>query len=157
MAKSKTAPDPKALIAENRKARFEYTIEEDFEAGLVLHGWEVKSLRQGKAQIADSYVIIKNSEAWLFGATIQPLTSASTHVSPEPQRSRKLLLNKKELKKLIGAKERQGYTIIPLRMYWKKGLAKLKIALAKGKKLHDKRQTIKDRDWQRNKQRILKK
>ena len=143
-------------IAENRKARFEYTLEETFEAGLVLQGWEVKSLRDGKGGIADSYVIIKNSEAWLLNAQFSPLNTASTHIKPENSRTRKLLLKKKELKRLIGAVERKGYTIVPLTMYWKNGLAKIKIAVAKGKKLYDKRETAKDRDWQRDRQRILK-
>lgn len=144
-------------IAENRKARFEYTLEETFEAGIVLQGWEVKSLRDGKGGIADSYVIIKNSEAWLLNAQISPLNTASTHIRPENHRTRKLLLNKKELKRLIGAVERKGYTIVPLTLYWKNGLAKVKIAIAKGKKLFDKRETEKNRDWQRDRQRLLKK
>lgn len=144
------------IIAENRKARFEYTIEERFEAGIVLQGWEVKSLRAGKGGIADSYVIIKNGEAWLLNAQIIPLNSASTHIHPENSRTRKLLLNKKELKRLIGAVERKGYTLIPLKMYWKNGLAKVSIAIAQGKKLYDKRETEKQRDWQRDRQRILK-
>lgn len=143
-------------IAENRKARFEYSIEETFEAGIMLQGWEVKSLRAGKGGIADAYVIIKNSEAWLLNAQIIPLNTASTHIHPENARTRKLLLNKRELKKLIGAVERKGYTIVPLHMYWKNGLAKVSIAIAKGKKLFDKRETIKNRDWQRDKQRLLK-
>ena len=144
-------------IAENRKARFEYSLEETFEAGLVLEGWEVKSLRAGKGGIAESYVLIKNAEAWLLGAQITPLLSASTHIRPETTRTRKLLLNRKELKRLIGAVERKGYTIVPLTMYWKEGRAKLSIAVAKGKKLHDKRKTEKDRDWARDKQRLPKK
>lgn len=143
-------------IADNRKARFEYSLEETFEAGIMLQGWEVKSLRAGKGGISDSYVIIKNGEAWLLGATISPLNTASTHIHPENQRTRKLLLNKRELKKLIGAVERKGYTIVPLNMYWKNGLAKLAIAVAKGKKLYDKRETEKNRDWQRDRQRVLK-
>lgn len=143
-------------IAENRKARFEYTIEEKFEAGIVLQGWEVKSLRSGKGNIADSYVIIKNGEAWLLNAQIIPLNSASTHISPENSRTRKLLLNKKELKTLIGAVERKGYTIIPLLMYWKNGIAKVSIATAIGKKLFDKRESVKQRDWERSRQRLIK-
>ncbi|MBN9288066.1 MAG: SsrA-binding protein [Gammaproteobacteria bacterium 39-13] len=152
----KQKTDDLDIIAENRKARFEYTIEERFEAGIVLQGWEVKSLRAGKGGIADSYVIIKNGEAWLLNAQIIPLNSASTHIHPENSRTRKLLLNKKELKRLIGAVERKGYTLIPLKMYWKNGLAKVSIAIAQGKKLFDKRETEKARDWQRDRQRILK-
>lgn len=155
MSKKQTKKDD-SRIADNKKARFEYAIEETFEAGLVLQGWEVKSLRAGKGGLSDSYVIIKKGEAWLLNAQITPLNSASTHVSPEVSRTRKLLLNKKELKRLIGAVERKGYTIVPLKMYWKNGLAKVAIAIGKGKKLFDKRETIKERDWQRNKQRILK-
>lgn len=143
-------------IAQNRKARFEYTIEETYEAGIMLQGWEVKSLRAGKGGIADSHVIIKGGEAWLLNAVIIPLNTASTHIHPENSRTRKLLLNKKELKKLIGAVERKGYTIIPLTMYWKNSLVKVQIAVAQGKKLYDKRETIKQRDWDRDKQRLVK-
>lgn len=142
-------------IAENRKARHEYTLEETFEAGVVLQGWEVKSLRAGKGGIADSYVIIKGGEAWLLGAQIVPLLSASTHIHPENQRTRKLLLNKRELQRLIGAVERKGYTIVPTLMYWKNGRAKIQIALAKGKKTHDKRQAVKEREWKRTQQRLM--
>lgn len=147
---------PDTTIAVNRKARHEYTIEADFEAGIVLQGWEVKSIRAGKANISDSYVIIKNEEAWLLGAEIQPLLSASTHIRPESQRTRKLLLHKRELRKLIGFTEQKGYTIVALKMYWKGSKIKVLIATAKGKKLHDKRQTIKERDWQRDKARLQK-
>jgi SsrA-binding protein len=143
-------------IAQNRQATHEYHIEERFEAGLVLEGWEVKSLREGRVQLKESYVTIKRGEAWLLGAHISALASASTHVNPEAIRSRKLLLNRHELNKLIGAVERKGYTIVPLSMYWKKGRAKLEIGLAKGKQLHDKRASSKDRDWQREKARIMK-
>jgi len=146
-----------ATIAVNRQARHEYFIEERFEAGLVLEGWEVKSLREGRVQLKESYVVIKRGEAWLSGAHISPLLSASTHIKPEAVRSKKLLLNRHELNKLIGSVERKGYTIIPLSMYWKNGRAKLEIGLAKGKQLHDKRATSKDRDWQREKARIMKK
>lgn len=145
-----------APIARNKKARYEYFIEDNFEAGLVLEGWEVKSLRSGKAQITESYVLLKNDQVWLFGAHITPLNTASTHVSADPTRTRKLLLNRKEIDRLIGAVERKGYTLVPLSMYWNKGRAKLEIGLAKGKKQHDKRATEKDRDWQRQKQRMLK-
>lgn len=146
-----------STIVFNRKAGFDYYIEDQYEAGLVLEGWEVKSLRAGKINISDAHVIIKHGEAFLFGAQIQPLLTASTHSIPDPTRSRKLLMNKKELDHLIGGVERQGYTIIPLSLYWKKNIIKIKIALAKGKKEHDKRETTKDREWQRERTRIMKK
>lgn len=145
-----------ATIAVNRQATHEYFIEERFEAGIVLEGWEVKSLREGRVQLKESYVVIKRGEAWLSGAHISALLSASTHINPDAIRQKKLLLNRHELNKLIGAVERKGYTIIPLSMYWKNGRAKLEIGLAKGKQLHDKRATVKDRDWQREKSRIMK-
>lgn len=144
------------IIAVNRKAHHEYLIEERFEAGVVLEGWEVKSLRAGKIQLDQGYVIIKNHACWLLGSSITPLITASTHTTHDPQRTRKLLLHQKEINKLIGSVERKGFTLIPLRLYWKNNRVKLEIALAKGKKLHDKRATEKDRDWQRQKQRILK-
>lgn len=147
---------PDNMIVLNKKARHEYFIEEKFEAGLALEGWEVKSLRAGKVQIRDSYILLKEGEAFLFGAFITPLPTASTHIKPDPQRSRKLLLHRREINKLIGSVERKGYTIIPTAMYWKKGKAKLEIGLARGKQTHDKRQAEKDRDWQRQKQRIMK-
>ena len=158
MAK-KANKDSKAAsstIALNKRARHDYFIEERFEAGIALEGWEVKSLRAGKVNLTDSYVIIKNAEAWLLGALITPLQTASTHIQPDPTRTRKLLLNRMELNKLIGAVERKGYTIVTLAMYWKKGRAKVEIGLAKGKAAHDKRATLKERDWQREKQRVLK-
>lgn len=132
-------------------------LEDRFEAGIVLEGWEVKSIRAGRIQIKESYVMLKNGDAYLFGAHISPLASASTHVDPDPMRTRKLLLHKRELNKLIGAVNRQGYSVVPVAMYWKKNHIKLEIALAKGKKAFDKRATQKDRDWQRQKERILKK
>jgi SsrA-binding protein len=147
--------DKNTIIADNRKARHDYHIESQFEAGLVLEGWEIKSLRAGRAQLKESYVIIKAGEAWLVGAHISPLATASTHITPDPVRSRKLLLHKNELNKLIGAVQRKGYTIVPLNLHWKKGRAKLEIALAKGKKLYDKREAEKRRDWERQKQKIL--
>jgi SsrA-binding protein len=153
--KKKPAPTPDR-VAENRKARFEYFIEETYEAGLVLQGWEVKSLRAGRAQLKEAYVFIKNAEAFLYGAHISALPTASTHVIPDPIRTRKLLLNRSELNGLVGAVERKGYTLVPLELYWKKGRAKLKVGLAKGKKDHDKRDTAKDRDWQREKSRLMK-
>ena len=143
-------------IAVNRQATHEYFVEERFEAGIALEGWEVKSLRAGRAQLKESYVTLKNGEAWLLGAHISPLASASTHIEPDPTRSRKLLLHRHELNRLIGHVERKGYTLIPLALYWSKGRAKLEIGLAKGKKLHDKRASEKDRDWQREKQRVMK-
>jgi SsrA-binding protein len=143
-------------IALNRKAGFEYFIEDQYEAGLVLEGWEVKSLRAGKVNLSDAHVIIKYGEAFLLGAQINPLQTASTHSIPDPTRTRKLLLNHKELSHLIGSVERQGYTIVPLSLYWKKNKIKVKIALAKGKKEHDKRDTIKDREWTRDKSRLMK-
>jgi SsrA-binding protein len=143
-------------IALNRKARHEFSIEENFEAGMVLRGWEIKSLRAGRVQLDQSYVLLKDGEAYLFGANITPLPTASTHIVADPQRTRKLLLKHRELNKLIGSVERKGYTLIPLKLYWKKNYVKLEIALAKGKKLHDKRADEKDRDWKRQKSRLMK-
>lgn len=151
--KSNKAPDNR--IAVNKKARFDYHIEERFEAGLALQGWEVKSLRAGRAQISESYVLLRDGEAWLFGAHIAPLPSASTHVDPDPSRTRKLLMHRAELRKLIGAVERKGYALFPLALYWKRGRAKVEIGLGKGKKAYDKRATEKARDWQRDKARIM--
>jgi SsrA-binding protein len=145
----------RALIAENRRARHDYFIEERYEAGVVLMGWEVKSMRAGKAQVAEAYVVIRNGEIWLIGAHVSPLTSASTHVIADPTRSRKLLLNRAEIDKLVGAVERSGYTLVPLELYWKNGRAKLRVGLAKGKKQHDKRASEKERDWERDKARVL--
>lgn len=145
-----------ATIALNKKARHDYFIEERAEAGLALEGWEVKSLRAAKGQLTEAYVLIKDGEAYLFGAHITPLPTASTHIQPDPSRTRKLLLHRRELDHLIGAVERRGYTLVPLALYWKQGRAKLEVGLAKGKKQHDKRATEKARDWQRQKQRILK-
>jgi SsrA-binding protein len=142
-------------IALNKRARHEYFIEENFEAGMSLQGWEVKSLRAGKAQITEGYVLVKNGEAWLIGAHITPLRTTSTHVVADPTRTRKLLLHRRELDRLIGAVERKGHTIVPLRLYWKNGKVKLEIGLAKGKQSHDKRATEKDRDWQRDKARLM--
>ncbi len=143
-------------IALNRKARFDYFIEQEFESGMALEGWEVKSLRAGRAQLKESYVVILRGELFLIGAHFSPLISVSTHITPDPVRSRKLLLHKKEISRLIGAVERAGYTIVPLSMYWMRGRAKAKIALAKGKKQYDKRETIKQREWDRDKHRLLK-
>lgn len=143
-------------IALNKKAGFDYFLLERFEAGLALQGWEVKSLRAGRIQLRDAYVLIKNQEAFLIGALITPLLAASTHIFPESQRTRKLLLHREELNKLIGAVERKGQTLIPTAMYWKNGRAKLEVALAKGKKDYDKRETEKQRDWDREKERLFK-
>jgi SsrA-binding protein len=144
-----------ATIALNKKAKHDFFFEERFEAGLALEGWEVKSLRAGRVQLNEAYVLVKDAEAYLFGALITPLPTASTHIQPDPRRSRKLLLKRSELNKLIGLVERKGYTLIPTALYWKKGLAKCEVALAKGKKEHDKRATEKERDWSREKQRIM--
>jgi len=145
----------KPLIAENRRARHEYFIEERFEAGLALTGWEVKAMRAGRAQLAESYVIVRNGEVFLIGAHVTPLNSASTHVITDPTRMRKLLMHRAEIDRLVGAVERSGYTLVPLELFWKAGRAKLRIGLAKGKKQHDKRASEKDRDWQRDKARLL--
>ena len=155
MARKRSKPSPTS-IAQNKKARFDFFIEETVEAGLVLEGWEVKSLRAGNAQIKEGYVNVRNGEAWLIGAHFSPLKTASTHIKPEATRSRKLLLNRGELDRLVGAVERKGYALVPLDLHWKAGRAKLNVGLARGKKQHDKRAATKDRDWQRQKERILK-
>ena len=153
---SSKKPDNDNLIVTNKKAHFDYFIEERFEAGLVLEGWEVKSLRAKKVQLVDCYVLLKGGEIFLLGCHIEPLPTVSTHVDPEPTRTRKLLLHRKQISKLIGAKERDGYTIIPTKLYWIRGRAKAEIGIAKGKKQHDKRATLKERDWSRDKARIMK-
>lgn len=154
--KAKKPGTGSATIALNKRARHEYFIEDRLEAGISLEGWEVKSLRAGKINLTEAYVTVKGNEAFLFGATISPLPTASTHVRPDPMRTRKLLLHREELNRLIGAVERKGYTLVPTAMYWKRGRAKVEVGLAKGKKLHDKRADAKERDWQREKQRIFK-
>ena len=131
-------------------------IEDEYEAGLVLEGWEVKSLRAGRVNLSDAHVIIKNREAFLLASQIQALPTASTHIHPDPSRTRKLLLKKRELAKLVGHVERQGYTLVPLALYWKGNKIKIKIALAKGKKAYDKREATKDRDWERSRSRVMK-
>ena len=156
MSKKKANAPTSNTIALNKKAKHEYHIEERFEAGLALLGWEVKSLRAGKAQLVDAYVLLKDGEAWLLGSHITPLNTASTHVIADPTRTRKLLLHAKEIAKIVGQVNQAGYTCIPLALYWKKNKVKCEIALAQGKKLHDKRATEKDRDWNREKSRILK-
>jgi SsrA-binding protein len=143
-------------IAVNKRARFEYYIEERFEAGIALEGWEVKALREGRVQFADSYVLLKDNEAFLFGCQINPLPTVSTHVTPDPVRTRKLLLHRREIDRLTGAVERRGYTLIPTAMYWSRGRAKVEIGMARGKQQHDKRKTVRDRDWERQKARIMK-
>ncbi len=142
-------------IAQNKRARHEYFIEEKFEAGLSLQGWEVKSLRAGRMSLTEAYVIFKNGEAFLFGCQIQPLLSASTHVVPEAVRTRKLLLSRRQIDKLMGQVQQKSYTCVPLACYWKGPWVKCEIALVKGKQAHDKRATEKDRDWQREKQRVF--
>ena len=156
MSNTKKKKSPNNRIAANRKATHEFFIEDRYEAGLILQGWEVKSLRNGKANLSDTYVRIIKNEAWILGMNITPLQSASTHIKPDQTRVRKLLLNRKELDKLIGAVERKGYTLVAMSMYWKNGKAKLEIGLGKGKKDHDKRADEKNRDWDRQKARIMK-
>ena len=142
-------------IALNRRARYDYFVDERYEAGLALKGWEVKALRAGRLQLAEGYVLMKGDEAWLLGSHITPLSTASTHVVADPTRTRKLLLKRREIDHLVGAVERKGYTLVPLAMYWKAGRAKLEIGLARGKQQHDKRESEKERDWQREKARAL--
>ena len=145
-----------ASIAQNKKARFDFFIEDRLEAGLALQGWEVKSMRAGKAQLTDSFVIFRDGEAWLLGSHVTPLNTVSTHVIADPKRTRKLLMNRREIDRLIGLVERKGYTLIALELYWSKNRVKVAVGLAKGKKQHDKRDTEKDRDWKRDKARALK-
>jgi SsrA-binding protein len=142
-------------IALNKKAKFDYELHERFEAGVALLGWEVKSLRAGKVQLTDTYVIFKDGEAWLLGSQITPLATASTHFVTDPTRTRKLLLNRRELTRLQDAVEQKGYTVVATALYWKTHLVKCEVAIAKGKQQHDKRETEKDRDWARQKQRIF--
>ena len=154
--RKKKPSTPDNTIVVNKKARHDYFIEDSLEAGIALQGWEVKSLRAKSVQLKESYVLLKDGEAWLLGAHISPLPTASTHIEPDPTRKRKLLLHRRELDRMVGAVERKGYTIVALKLYWKKGKAKVEIGIAKGKQLHDKRTTEKDRDWAREKARILK-
>lgn len=142
-------------IAENKKAFHDYFVEERFEAGLVLEGWEVKSIRAGHVQLKESYVIVKSGEVWLLGCHISPLPTASTHVKPDPVRTRKLLLHQREIAKLIGKVERAGYALVPLNLHFSKGRIKLEFGLAKGKKQYDKRETEKAKDWAREKARLM--
>ena len=142
-------------IVENRKAFFDYFVEERFEAGVALEGWEVKAVRAGRIQLKESYVVVRHGEIALIGAHISPLSTASTHVKPDPTRTRKLLLHRKEINMLMGRVDRAGYTLVPINMHFNKGRIKLEIGLAKGKKQHDKRAAIRDRDWNRDKQRLM--
>lgn len=143
-------------IVQNRKATHEYFIEERFEAGLVLEGWEVKAIRAGHVQIQESYIIVRNGEIFIIGMHISPLPTASTHIRPEATRTRKLLLHAEEIKKLIGKTEQRGYTLVPLNLHYKNGRIKLDFGLGRGKKLHDKRDTAREKDWAREKERIMK-
>ena len=156
MSGKQKAKNSGSTIALNKRARHEYFIEETFEAGLVLQGWEVKSLRESKVNLSEAYVLMRDGEAFLFGCHISPLPTASTHINPDPVRTRKLLLHQRELGQLFGSVAKKGLTCVPLKLYWKRGLVKCEVALAKGKKLHDKRATEKTRDWNREKQRLLK-
>ena len=156
MSKKKAKKTTGNMIAVNRRARHDFFIEDTFEAGLALEGWEAKSLREGRAQLAEAYVNLRNNEAWLIGAHFSPLKTTASHIKADPTRSRKLLLHRQEIDRLTGAVERKGFTLVPLDLHWHKGRAKLNIGLAKGKKQHDKRASDKDRDWQRQKERILK-
>ena len=143
-------------IADNRRALHEFFIDERHEAGVALQGWEVKALRAGRLQLQEAYVLLKDGEAWLFGAHVSPLPTASTHLQPDPTRSRKLLLHRRQIDALIGAVERKGFTLVPLAAYWKQGKVKLEIGLARGKKQHDKRADERERDWQRERARVMK-
>ena len=156
MAKPKRKQTDSSTIVVNRKARHEYFVEKTMEAGLALEGWEVKSLRAGRVQLTEAYVNLHAGEAWLVGAHVTALVTASTHINPVSVRPRKLLLHRREISELIGAIERRGFTAVPLKMFWQRGRAKLQIGVAKGKKQHDKRASDRDKDWSRQKQRILK-
>lgn len=153
--KKKSGNPPEKIIALNRKAQFDYFLEDRFEAGLVLEGWEIKAIRGGRVQIKDSYVLAKGDEVWLLGSQITPLATVSTHVKPDPTRSRKLLLNRREINKIRGATQREGYTVIATNLHWSHNRVKLEIALAKGKKQYDKRETQREREWHRQKHRAL--
>lgn len=155
MNKQTSAPPPR-IIATNKKARHDYEIEQQWEAGLVLMGWEIKSIRAGRVQLRDSHVVFKGGEAWLIGSHITPLLNIAGHMEADPQRTRKLLLKAREIGKLFGAVQKQGYSVIPLNLHWHKNRVKVTIALGKGKKTHDKRQTLKQREWDREKHRVLK-
>lgn len=149
-------PEPSPRIADNKKAAYNYFFEEKFEAGLVLQGWEVKALREGKVQLTDGYVVVKGGELYVIGCQINPLKTASTHVNPDAVRTKKLLMHKDEIRRLIGKVEQKGHTLVPIQLYWKAGKVKCEIALAKGKAEHDKRDTIKDREGKREVERAMK-
>ncbi|MDO5652515.1 MAG: SsrA-binding protein SmpB [Brachymonas sp.] len=149
-------PQAPARIADNKKAAFNYFFEEKYEAGMVLHGWEVKALREGKVQLTDGYVVIRDGELFLIGCQINPLKTASTHISTDATRTKKLLMHKEEIRRLIGKVEQKGYTLVPLNLHWKNGMVKCEIALAKGKAEYDKRDTIKDREGKREVERAMK-
>jgi len=149
-------PEPSSRIADNKKAAYNYFFEERFEAGMVLQGWEVKALREGKVQLTDGYVVIKDGELYVIGCQINPLKTASTHVNPDAVRTKKLLMHKDEIRRLVGKVEQKGYTLVPLNLHWKAGKVKCEIALAKGKAEHDKRDTIKDREGKREVERAMK-
>ena len=151
-----TKPDSSSRIADNKKAAYNYLLEEKFEAGMVLEGWEVKALRAGKVQLTDGYVVIKGGELFVIGCQINALNTASTHVNPDAVRTRKLLMHKDEIRRLVGKVEQKGYTLVPLNLHWKAGKVKCEIALAKGKAEHDKRDTIKDREGKREVERAMK-
>lgn len=156
MAKKKKSKNSDNTIATNRVARHDYSIEDDLEVGMVLEGWEVKSLRENNLQLKESYVHVKNGELSIIGAHISALNTASTHITPNPTRTRKLLAHRREIDRIMGMVDRKGYTLVALSAYWSRGRAKLKLGLAKGKKHHDKRATDKDRDWKRDKERMMK-
>ena len=156
MAKKSKDKVTSSTIALNKKARREFNLQDKFEAGMSLQGWEIKSIREGKVNISECFVMLKNGEAYLEGSQIQPLSAASSHVICDPNRSRKLLLNRRELNRLIGLVERDGYSLIATAMYWRKCWVKLEFCIGKGKKLHDKRSDLKDKDWQRQKERAMK-
>ncbi|MBC7603366.1 MAG: SsrA-binding protein SmpB [Ramlibacter sp.] len=149
-------PDTSSRIADNKKASYNYSFEERHEAGMVLQGWEIKALREGKVQLTDGYVVIKNGELYVIGCQINPLHTASSHVSPDSVRTKKLLMHKEEIRRLIGKVEQKGYTLVPINLHWKGGRVKCEIALAKGKGEHDKRDTIKDREGKREVERLMK-
>ena len=153
---NKPQTNGKKTIAVNKRARFEYHIEERLEAGIALEGWEVKALRAGRVQFADSYILLKDNEAFLFGCLINPLPTASTHISPDPTRTRRLLLHRREIDRLTALVDRKGQTVVPTAIYFSKGRVKVEIGIATGKKQHDKRKVQKDRDWERQKARIMK-
>lgn len=153
---AKASPNTPSRIADNKKAAYNYFFEEKYEAGMVLQGWEVKAIRDGKVQLTDGYVVIRDGELYLIGCQINPLKTASTHVNPDAVRTRKLLMHKDEIKRLIGKVEQKGYTLVPLNLHWKTGRVKCEIALARGKAEHDKRDTIKDREGKREVERALK-